>query len=162
MNSLERLDTSLLKSISEILLAKKESVAVAESVTSGLVQFLFSNAPDAARFFQGGITAYNLGQKSRHLHVNPLHADEVNCVSSRVATELAFGARKLFCSDWALAITGYASPMPASDDKLFAFYAITYADEVKKEGKIIPESSEPTLVQQEYANIVLSEFSKLI
>jgi nicotinamide-nucleotide amidase len=162
MTFIHKPDTDLLISISKRLLSKKESVSVAESVTAGLLQFLFSNAPDAARFFQGGITAYNLGQKSRHLHIEPLHAEEVNCVSNRVAIELARGAIQLFNSDWALAITGYASPVPASGNEVYAYYAIIHHDEIIKEGRIIPTAEEPVDRQQEYANQLLIEFSKLL
>jgi nicotinamide-nucleotide amidase len=61
----------IIQSIGNILIERQQTVAVAESVTSGHIQSTLSTAADAARFFQGGITTYNLGQKSRHLHVEP-------------------------------------------------------------------------------------------
>ena len=154
----EKIDSELLVNISRKLVRDKRTVAVAESVTSGLLQFLFSNMPDAALFFQGGITPYNLGQKTKHLNVEPLHAAAVNSVSDRVAMELARGATGFFNSDWALAITGYATPSPESGNKLFAYYVITYQNEIVMKRKMIPENTEPTLVQYEYANRVLTEF----
>jgi len=54
-------DTQILKKISSNIKAKHQTIAIAESVTSGLLQFVLSNAPDASEFYQGGITAYNIG-----------------------------------------------------------------------------------------------------
>lgn len=78
-----------LERIKTYMLAHTETLAVAESVTSGCLQAALSLAEDATRFFQGGITAYNLGRKARHLKIDPIHAQEANCVSEKVAIEMA-------------------------------------------------------------------------
>src|SRR6476620_12739353 len=101
-----------LNEIGEILRNKKQSVAVAESVTSGLLQAALSNAKDAACFFQGGITAYNVGQKCRHLLVEPLHAIANDSVSEKVAKDLANNVCNLFTSNYGIGIVGYAATMP--------------------------------------------------
>ncbi len=87
------------------------TVAVAESVTSGLIQNAFSQATDATKFFQGGITAYNLGQKSRHLNVEPIHAEDCNCVSNHVSETMAVEVAKNFSANIGIGITGYAAPV---------------------------------------------------
>lgn len=93
----------------EWLLAKpKLTLAVAESLTCGRVQALIGAVPGASDYFVGGITAYTLAQKVRHLGVNRAHARRVDCVSQRVAVEMAQGATELFGADLALATTGYA------------------------------------------------------
>src|SRR5688500_10162567 len=117
----------LLNHIKTILLEKKQTVAVAESVTAGHLQVMLSLAENAQEFFQGGITTYNLGQKSRHLHVDPIHAISCNCVSERVAAQMANHVASLFMSDWGIAITGYASPVPEKNiQQLFACYAFYF------------------------------------
>src|SRR5690348_14420481 len=98
-------DKDLINEIGEILKKQKQSVAVAESVTAGLLQAAFSNALDASCFFQGGITAYNVGQKCRHLLVEPLHALESDCVSEDVARDMGVHVSKLFTSNYGIAIT---------------------------------------------------------
>src|SRR5690606_38898282 len=65
---------SYLNDISNILLKRNETIAVAESVTSGLMQVAFSSAQGAIGFYQGGITAYNIAQKYKHLNVEPIYA----------------------------------------------------------------------------------------
>ena len=68
----------------------------------------------ASNYFLGGITAYTLEQKVKHLHVNRAAARRVDCVSQQVAVEMAQGAADLFGADIAVATTGYAEPNPAA------------------------------------------------
>ena len=111
--------------IKSSLVAKAETIAVAESVTAGLLQFAFSAAENAKDYFQGGITTYNLGQKSRQLHVEPIHAESCDCVSEKVSEQMALHVAARFQSHWGVAITGYASPVPESGGELFAHFSIS-------------------------------------
>lgn len=149
-----------LEKIGKYLLGKQETIAVAESVTAGLLQYAFSNTPDAAKFFQGGVTAYNIAQKFKHLQVEPLHALSVNCVSEKVAQEMALQVCKNFQSHWGIGITGYATPIPESDNKLFAFYAISYNGKVKYAGRLRSSSDDPPTVQLMYATTVLHKLAQ--
>ena len=90
------------------------TLAVAESLTCGQVQARLGAVAGASEFFLGGITAYSLEQKVRHLGVNRAHARSVDCVSQRVAVEMALGAAEMFGADLAVATTGYAQPNPAA------------------------------------------------
>jgi nicotinamide-nucleotide amidase len=153
--TMQLFDKKELEQIGGRLLKKKETIAVAESVTAGLLQFAFSNVPDAAKFFQGGMTAYNIAQKFKHLKVEPLHALSVNCVSQKVATEMALQICELYSSDWGIGITGYATPSPESGNKVFAFFAITYKGRVKASGKINAAKQDPPALQLHYAATVL-------
>lgn len=146
-----------LEYIGKTLKKKKETIAAAESVTSGLLQFALSAITDASQFFQGGLTVYNLGQKYKHLLVEPIHAQMVNCVSQRVATEMAMGISQLFSSDWGIGITGYASPVPESGNKLFAYYSIVHKKKVKGYGKIISGKAMPAQIQVQYVNAIISK-----
>jgi nicotinamide-nucleotide amidase len=141
------------------LLKRNETISVAESVTSGLLQLAFSTAEKAMEFYQGGITAYNLGQKSRHLLVDPIHGISCNCVSEKIAADMALNVCKLFSSDWGIGITGFASPVPESGNKLFAYYAIAWHGAVIKAKKIEPGKNSPLNVQLMYARYLLKDFS---
>lgn len=143
-------------------LAKKETIAVAESVTSGLLQFFFSNIPDAAKFYHGGITAYNIGQKYKHLGVDPIHAQDCNCVSAVVAEQMALNVCLLFSSHWGIGVTGYATPVPESDDELFAHYAIAYKGTVKESGRLTAEAMSNAKVQQHYVTEITNRLAALI
>ena len=70
-----------IETIKNVLLERKETISIAESVTGGLLQFALSMSDDAIKFFQGGITAYNIGQKARHLHIDLLrHCHATACL----------------------------------------------------------------------------------
>jgi PncC family amidohydrolase len=128
-------------------------------VTSGLLQNVFANAEDASIFFQGGITAYNLHQKCTHLFINPAYAVTCNCVSETVAAEMATGVRTSFKSDWGIAITGYASPVPEVNlVELYACYAISFNSEIVRQSTVTASAATPEKVQQFYASVLIGEF----
>ena len=94
------------------------TLAVAESLTCGHVQAAIGAVSGASDYFLGGITAYSLEQKGKLLGINRAHARSVNCVSQRVAVEMARGACERFGADLAVATTGYAEPSPADGVKV--------------------------------------------
>jgi nicotinamide-nucleotide amidase len=96
-----------------ILMKPRLTLAVAESLTGGHLQALVTSVSGSSDYFVGGVTAYSLEQKVKLLGVNRAHAKRVNCVSQRVAVEMAFGATNLFNVDLAVATTGYAEPSRA-------------------------------------------------
>jgi len=114
--------------LKQLLLRKPAlTLAVAESLTGGHVQARITAVSGASNYFLGGITAYTLDQKVRHLGVNRAHARRVNCVSQRVAVEMAQGAGALFGADLAVATTGYAEPSRADGIKApMAWWALCH------------------------------------
>jgi PncC family amidohydrolase len=156
-------DKKLMDEIGNKLKDKNQSVALAESVTGGLLQAAFSNAKEASFFFQGGITAYNIGQKCRHLLVEPLHAIECNCVSEIISQQMSQHVCNLFLSDYGIGITGYAATMPEKNiNELFAYYSISLKEEIIESGKIITDAEEGLPAQLFYVDHVLTIFKKLI
>jgi nicotinamide-nucleotide amidase len=89
------------------------TLAVAESMTGGRVQALVTAVSGASEYFAGGVTAYAREQKVALLGVDDAHAAAVNCVSERVAGEMAVGVCRLFKASVGVATTGYAEPAPA-------------------------------------------------
>ena len=153
----------ILQEAADILIRKNHSLAIAESVTAGLLQVAFAAAENASSFFQGGITAYNAKQKITHLHIDIPHAISCNCVSETVASEMATGVSKSFLSDWGIGITGYASPLPGHEmNPLYAYYAISFKNNILKSGRITAEIKETLQVQLIYADKILSHFLTLL
>jgi nicotinamide-nucleotide amidase len=151
-----------IKSIGEILIERNETLAVAESVTSGLLQYAIGSIEKASQFYQGGITVYNLGQKYKHLSVEPVHALKVNCVSEKVAGEMAVNVCNLFNSDWGISITGYASPVPESENKVFAFFATVFKQDIINITKLSTELTDPSKVQGFYIKKILEQFMAIL
>ena len=101
-------------------------VAAAESLTVGRLQAELGRYSGASGYFAGGVTCYTAASKVRMLRVDPIHAEEVNSVSARVAEEMARGAARLFEARIALATTGYAEPDPGRGvHEPFAWVAAT-------------------------------------
>lgn len=151
-------DNVVIDQIKNIFVQRSETIAVAESLTSGHLQVALASAENASKFFQGGITAYNLGQKARHLNIEPIHAESCNCVSEKVALQMALNAATLFTSDWAIGITGYAAPVPEfSVDQPFAYYAICFQNNVLRITRIDSDKNDPMQVQFFFVNEVLKD-----
>jgi nicotinamide-nucleotide amidase len=156
-------DLDVINQVRNILLAGKQTVAVAESATSGHLQVAFSLADNALQFFQGGLTAYNIGQKSRHLHIDPVHALSCNCVSEIVSGQMAKEVTSLFSSDWGIGVTGYAAVVPEkSIHNLFAYYSFNFRGTEITTHKIHVENNSPLEVQLFYTRYILSSFLEIL
>lgn len=154
-------DKAELQKVTQLLVKKQETISLAESVTAGLLQVSFASAENAIQFFQGGITAYNLGQKCRHLKINPIQAENCNCVSANTAESMALHCCELFSSEWGIGITGYASPVPESGNKLFAYAAVAYKGKILSSKRLRLSEGNMQQAQAYYVNHVLQELSRL-
>ena len=121
---------NLLSYIGSRMLQFDETIAVAESVTSGFLQFSFSQMKDASKFFKGGMTVYSPEEKVRLLKIDPQEAQKNNCVSSLIAETMALNVAKIYKTDWSIAVTGYAVPVEESNKKLYAYFSIAYQGRV--------------------------------
>jgi nicotinamide-nucleotide amidase len=92
------------------LAARGQTVAVAESLTGGLLGAAFVEVPGASAVFRGAVTAYATELKASLLGVPADLLATVGAVDERVAAGMAEGVRRLLVSDWALGITGVAGP----------------------------------------------------
>ena len=144
------------------LLERNETIAPAESVSGGLLQFALSSVENAAQLFQGGITTYNTAQKFKHLQVEPIHALKVNAVSQQVSDQMAMHVQQLFASHWGIGITGYATPVPESGKKIYAYFSIAYAGEIVSSGELKGVGKNPTEVQHYYTEAVINNLHDLL
>lgn len=156
-------DKKLMDSVGEKLKNKDETVAVAESVTGGLLQAAFTVGEEASSFFQGGITAFNVGQKYRHLLVEPLHALSCDSVSLNIAENMAKQVCNMFASNYGLATTGYAATSPEKNiNKLFTYYAITEGSEILDSGIVNSTNNEGLDTQLFYVHEIMKKFLLLL
>lgn len=132
------------------MISNRMSLAVAESLTCGNVQALIGRVSGASGFFQGGLTAYNIDQKVKHLVVDRVHAASVDCVSEQVALEMAKGVTLLFNSDIGVGTTGYAE---ADNQDPMAFIAIYQKGKKGGEKVIRIQSNLRRVDMQRYAAV---------
>ena len=88
-------------------------------------------------------------------------AEACNCVSQEVSNQMAIQVAEEFRSDWGISITGYATPVPESNNKLYSYFSISYHGKIKAKGKIVPKKKQPMDVQIEYVNVLLKKISSL-
>lgn len=88
------------------------TVAVAESLTGGLLADAIVSVPGASAAFRGGVIAYATDLKHSLLGVDPLLLAEHGAVHRDVARQMAEGVRRLCGADVGLATTGVAGPDP--------------------------------------------------
>ncbi|MGW4234168.1 CinA family protein [Streptomyces sp. NPDC004980] len=93
-----------------------ETLAVAESLTGGLVAAELTSVPGASQSFRGSVTAYATPLKRDLLGVEGSLLDERGAVDPDVALAMAAGVRRNLGADWGVSTTGVAGP-DAQDGK---------------------------------------------
>lgn len=89
---------------------RRLTVAVAESCTAGLLGALITEQPGSSSYFMGGVIAYSNEVKEKQLGVERRLLRSAGAVSREVAEAMAEGARGLFGTALAAAVTGIAGP----------------------------------------------------
>ena len=95
-----------------LLTVRGETLAVAESLTGGLVATEITAVPGASKAFRGSVTAYATELKHELLGVDATLLAERGAVDPQVAGQMAAGVRKALGADWGIATTGVAGPDP--------------------------------------------------
>jgi len=96
--------------VGEMLHKAGATVAVAESMTGGMIGERFTAAPGSSRYFVGGFITYSNAMKVDLLGVDPQVLAHFGAVSGETAEAMAAGARRRTNSTYALAVTGVAGP----------------------------------------------------
>lgn len=98
--------------ILRLLAERDETLAVAESLTGGLVAAELTAVPGASRSFRGSVTAYATELKHLVLGVDAGLLAAEGAVNAQVAEEMAAGVRRVMGASWGIATTGVAGPDP--------------------------------------------------
>lgn len=104
------------------LTASGETVAVAESLTGGLVAAALTDIAGASVVIRGGVIAYASDIKSRVLGVDERLLALVGSVDADVAEQMASGVRSLMAATYGLATTGVAGPDPVDGKPVGTVY----------------------------------------
>ena len=103
-------DSTLEKTLGELLTARGKTVSAAESCTGGEIAHLCTTVPGASNWFLGSVTSYAISVKENVLGVDSRVIKECGVVSSEVAAAMAEGVRRITGSDYSVATTGLAGP----------------------------------------------------
>ncbi len=96
--------------VGNMLREKKETLAVAESCSGGLLSHRLTNVPGSSDYFLEGIVVYSNGAKTDVLAVSPSLLAKHGAVSFEAARAMARGIRQRARASYGLAITGIAGP----------------------------------------------------
>jgi nicotinamide-nucleotide amidase len=100
----------LAEQVAALLQAKRQTIAVAESSTGGLISAALLAVPGASAYFLGGAVVYTGQARAALLDIQPAALTGMRPATEAYARLVARQARERFASDWALAETGATGP----------------------------------------------------
>jgi nicotinamide-nucleotide amidase len=107
-----RIDLAAVTAVLSRLVRRGETLAVAESLTGGLIGATVTAVPGASAAFRGGVIVYATDLKHRLLGVSGELLEREGAVHPEVAAAMARGVRRLAGTTYGLAVTGVAGPEP--------------------------------------------------
>jgi len=118
-----------------LLIERRQTLAIAESCTGGMVAARLTEIPGSSAFLLAGFVAYSNEAKVRDLDVAPGLITEFGAVSAPVAEAMARGARDRAGAAVGLAVTGIAGPTGATPSKPIGlvYCSIVTGDQVRTE-----------------------------
>ena len=119
--------TETVTSIAELLIARGETVSVAESSTGGLISANLLSVPGASAYFQGGSVVYTLASRRAFLDLDRDRVRELKPLTEEMVSEFARAAREKLDTTWGIAELGAAGPAgtPYGHDAGISVVAIT-------------------------------------
>jgi nicotinamide-nucleotide amidase len=109
--------TTVDEQVFALLSRARETIAVAESCTGGLLAARLTERAGASEVLHGGLVVYSDEAKIALAGVDPALIAAHGAVSEEVAVALADGARRRLEADVGVGVTGIAGPGGGSDEK---------------------------------------------
>ncbi len=100
-----------------LLLARGETLATAESCSGGLLASSFTDIPGSSGYFRQGWVTYSNESKMQQLRVKPETLTTFGAVSEETVREMAEQARAISGTDYAIAVSGVAGPGGGTAEK---------------------------------------------
>jgi len=129
-------DDTLESVLGELLKQNKQTLAVAESCTGGLLSERLTSVPGSSAYVNLNVITYSNNSKKQILEVSEEALNSFGAVSQVVALQMAKGIKKLAKSDWSIAITGIAGPDGGTAEKPVGSVYIAWVGEGIEEVKL--------------------------
>lgn len=100
----------LAEKIAAVLTSRRQTIAIAESSTGGLISAALIAVPGASAYFLGGAVVYTRQSRRLLLDIPDAALDGMRPSTEPYALMMARTAQKQFSSTWALAETGATGP----------------------------------------------------
>lgn len=98
------------REINEILWRTRKTISTAESCSAGRLATILTNVPGASAYFRGGLVAYAEDIKTDQLGVSAEVLAKKTAACEDVVRQMVSGACRLFATDYAVAVSGFAGP----------------------------------------------------
>jgi len=137
-------DETLEDVLVKMLIKRKQTLAIAESCTGGLLANRITNVAGASAVLLAGYVCYANEAKIDILGIDPRMIEQHGAVSEQVVRVMADGARKRAKSTYALATTGIAGPSGGSEEKPVGtvYVALASGEEIKVRKLFFPSDRE--------------------
>jgi nicotinamide-nucleotide amidase len=122
---------ALARRVVTALTERGQTVAVAESLTGGLLAAALVEVPGASAVFRGGVVAYASDLKTTLLGVPAALLGRHGTVHPEVAAAMAGGVRIRLNATFGLATTGVAGPDPADGQPVGTVFIAVSSPEVQ-------------------------------
>jgi nicotinamide-nucleotide amidase len=103
---------ALAKDVVAVAVARGTTIAVAESLTAGLVAGTLGSVPGVSAVLRGGVVAYATDLKASLLGVDAGLLERGGAVQGEVAAAMAEGVAKRLGAEFGVGTTGVAGPDP--------------------------------------------------
>jgi PncC family amidohydrolase len=101
---------ALVAEMAAILVERRETVAVAESTTGGLISAALLSYPGASRYYAGGAVLYTLRSRTDLAGVPAEEYANYRGTTAQMLVNLAEGIRAKLGATWCIAESGLAGP----------------------------------------------------
>ena len=103
--------------VGRLLVDRKQTLAVAESCTGGLIASRLTRVPGSSAYFDRGVVTYSNQAKMEILGVPQEYLEKYGAVSRETALAMAEGVRRLSRTTYGISVTGIAGPTGETPEK---------------------------------------------
>lgn len=126
---------SLEKTVARLLMARNETLAIAESCTGGLLTHRLTNISGSSKFLEAAVVAYSNKAKQKLLKIPSRMLRQHGAVSKHTAAAMARSVRVIHKTDFGIGITGIAGPSGATKTKPVGLVYIALSVPAKGEAR---------------------------
>ena len=121
--------------VGELLLARQQTLALAESCTGGYISHRITRVAGSSAYYYGGAVSYSNEAKMLFLGVKPETLERHGAVSRETALAMSKGIRERTGASIGLSVTGVAGPSGGSNEKPVGTVWISIAREAYHEAR---------------------------
>jgi competence/damage-inducible protein CinA-like protein len=129
-------DITLEERVGQLLIERKQTLALAESCTGGLISRRITSIAGSSAYYLGGATSYANDVKIKLLGVRPATLEKHGAVSQETALEMSRGIRERIGADFGLSVTGIAGPSGGTPEKPVGTVWISIAQAKNHEARL--------------------------